>query len=272
MGLVLGLKRSIATLDQLAYLMISSATLREATHAGLKYQSYSGRFSGNLVVTSFNEIMAEGCYHIDAKPELGNLRVLAIEDILSNIVTTSRWVLGRALPIIRLRCNYPSPPHAFRYHSIFQCPIEFDAPATQLFFDVGVLDKPLPQASPKIASLYEKLCEEKLIERTQGGIVWRLWQIIVENPANPPSLHDAASKLHCSSRTLSRRLSDQGWHYQQLIDHVKETHARRYLSDPTLSITRIGHRLGYANSSGFNRAFKKWSGMSPSAFRQALFS
>lgn len=271
LGLVLGLKRSIATHDQLAYLMISSATLREASSAGLKYQNYSGRFSGNLVVTSFSEIQSEGCYQIDAKTELGDLRVLAIEDILTNIVTTCRWVLGQALPITKLRCNYPAPPHSARYQSIFQCPVEFDSPATQLFFDAVILDQPLPQSSPQSVTLYKKLCEEKSITRNHGDIAWRLSQIIVEDPACPPSLHDAALRLHCSSRSLSRKLSAQGWRYQQLIDQVREIHARRHLSDPTLSITRIGQQLGYADSSGFHRAFKKWTGMSPRAFRQALF-
>lgn len=272
LGLALGLKRSIATLDQFAYLMMSSATLREATHHGIKYQNYSGRFSGNLVVTSFSEIQSEGCYQIDAKTELDDLRLLAIEDILTNIVTTCRWVLGQALPITKLRCNYPAPPHAARYQSIFQCPVEFNAPVTQLFFNAEILDKPLPQSSPQSATLYKNLCEEKSIARNQGDIVWRLWQIIVEDPAHPPSLPNAAQQLHCSSRTLSRKLLAQGWQYQQLVDQVRGIRARRYLSDPTLSITRIGQQLGYADSSGFHRAFKKWTGQSPRAFRDALFA
>lgn len=272
LGLDLGLNRSMATFDQLAYLMMSSATLREATNAGLKYQNYSGRFSGSLVVTSFSEIQSEGCYQIDAKAELGGLRLLAIEDILANIITTCRWVLGRDLPVTMLRCNYPEPVHAKRYHSIFKCPVEFDAPTTQLFFDAALLDVPLPQASPKSNELYKKLCEEKSIVRNQGDIAWRLWQIIVEDPAHPPSLSAAAQQLNCSSRTLSRKLSTQGWRYQSLIDQVRAIHARRYLSDPTLTITRIGQRLGYADSSGFHRAFKKWTGLTPSDFRYALFS
>ena len=272
LGLALGLHRSIATLDQLAYLMMSSATLREASNAGLKYQNYTGRFSGSVIVTSFSEIQSEGCYQIDAKIELGDLRLLAIEDILTNIVTTCRWVLGKTLPITKLRCNYPAPPHAGRYSTIFQCPIEFDAPTTQLFFDAAILDQPLPQSSPQSAALYKKLCEEKSIVRNQGDIAWRLWQVIVDDPANPPSLLQAAKMLNCSNRTLSRKLLAQEWQYQQLIDQVREIHARRYLSDPTLSITRVGQQLGYADSSGFHRAFKKWTGISPSAFRKALFT
>ena len=271
LGLTLGLQRSIATHDQLAYLMISSATLREASNAGLKYQNYSGRFSGNLLVTSFSEIQREGCYQIDAKAELGDLRLLAIEDVLTNIINTARWVLGQPLPTTKLRCNYPAPAHVARYTSIFQCPVEFDCPATQLFFNANILDRPLPQASPQSVTLYKKLCEEKSITHNQGDIAWRLSQIIVEDPASPPTLSDVAKKLHCSPRTLSRKLLAQGWRYQQLIDQVKEIHARRHLSDPTLSITRIGQQLGYADSSGFHRAFKKWTGMSPRSFRKALF-
>lgn len=272
LGLILGLRRSIATHDQLAYLMISSATLRDASKAGLKYQNYSGRFSGNLLVTSFSEIQSQGCYQIDAKAELGELRLLAIEDILANIVTTSRWVLGQPLPLTKLRCNFPAPPHSESYQSIFQCPVEFDSPATQLFFDADILDKPLPQSSPQSVTLYAKLCEEKSITRNHGDIAWRLSQIIAQDPSNPPNLNKAALKLHCSQRTLSRKLSAQGWRYQQLIDQVREIHARRQLSNPSLSITLIGQQLGYADSSGFHRAFKKWTGLSPSAFRQALFS
>ena len=64
----------------------------------------------------------------------------------------------------------------------------------------------------------------------------------------------------------------QGWHYQQLIDQVREIHARRYLSDPTLSVTQVAQQLGYADSSGFHRAFKKWTGRSPRAFRDGLFA
>ena len=104
-----------------------------------------------------------------------------------------------------------------------------------------------------------------------GPLAWRLWQLIVEDPANPPDMPAAADALHCSTRTLRRRLQAQGWQYQQLIDQVREIHARRALSDPTLSVTQIAHKLGYSDHSGFLRAFKKWTGLTPREFRSQLF-
>ena len=272
LGLGLGLHRSMATLDQLAYLMMSSATLRESTQQGLRYQNYPGRFSGHLLITSFSEIQQQGCYQIHAKEELGELRLLAIEDILATIVSTCRWVTGKNLPITALHCDYPAPPHAKRYEAIFQCPIHFSAPSTQVLFDAAILDQPLPNASPQSAALYAKLCEETSISRNQSDMAWRVWQMIVDNPAEPLSLEQCAAQLHVSPRTLSRKLQSQDWQYQQLVDQVREIHARRYLSNPSLSITQVAQQLGYADSSGFHRAFKKWTGLSPSEFRDGLFT
>ncbi len=271
LGLKIGYHRSLATFDQFAYLMMSCATLRESIEQGLRYQNYSGRFSGNAIITSFSEIEGQGCYQVNVKADLGELRLLAIEDLLANILNTSRWVLGRPLPVTRLRCDYPAPPHAADYEALFDCPIQFDAPVVQLFFDAAILDMPLPNASPQSAELYAAICEEKSITRQQGDVAWRLWQLIIEDPANPPDMPAAADALHCSTRTLRRRLQAQGWQYQQLIDQVREIHARRALSDPTLSVTQIAHNLGYSDHSGFLRAFKKWTGLTPREFRSQLF-
>lgn len=270
LGLKLGAQRSLATYNQLAYLMMSCATLREAIEKGLKYQNYPGRFSGQSIITTFSEIGGQGCFQVNIKEDLGDLRLLAIEDLLSNILTTTRWVLGKPLPVTRLRCDYPAPPHKQDYRTLFDCDLQFDAPVIQLFFDAAVLDEPLPNASPQSARLYEGLCEAQSIRRQGGNIAWRLWLLVVNDPADPPDMSRAAATLCCSVRTLRRRLLAEGWQYQQIIDRVREIHARRALSDPTQSVTRIAQQLGYSDHSGFLKAFKKWSGLTPTEFRNRL--
>lgn len=271
LGLELGFHRSLATYDQLAYLMMSSSTLRRAIEQGLRYQNYPGRFSGDALVTEFRDLGDQGCFEVIVRQDLGELRLLAIEELLSNIVATSRWVLGRPLPVTKLRCDYPVPGHAEKYEAIFDCPVQFNAPSIQLFFNASILDDPLPNASPQSSRLYASLCEEKSIVRARGTISCRIAQLIEETPATPPSMEDVANLVHCSPRTLRRKLKAEGWQYHQLIDSIRVNRARRALEDSSKPITEIAMSLGYADHSGFLRAFKKWTGVSPTEFRKKLF-
>lgn len=270
LGLDLGFHRSLATYDQLAHLMMSSSTLRRAIEQGLRYQNYPGRFSGDALVTEFRDLGDQGCFDVIVRQDLGDLRLLAIEELLSNIVATSRWVLGRPLPITNLRCDYPMPGHAEKYEAIFDCPVQFDAASIQLFFNASILDDPLPNASPQSSRLYASLCEEKSMVRARGAISSRIAQLIEESPATPPSMVDVANLVHCSPRTLRRKLQAEGWQYHQLIDSIRVNRARRALEDSSKPITEIAMSLGYADHSGFLRAFKKWTGVSPTEFRKKL--
>lgn len=270
LGLKLGYQRSLATYDQLAFLMLSCSTFREANTTGLKYQNYPGRFSGHSIITTFSEIDGQGCYQVNLNEDLGPLRLLAVEELLANIMATARWVLGQPLPVTRLRCDYPAPKHASEYRAIFNCEPQFDTPVIQLFFDATVLDAPMPNASPQSARLYEAMCAEHSIRRMGGNMAWRVWPLIVKDPANPPNADQAAAQLCCSPRTLRRKLQSEGWQYQQIIDRVREIHARRGLSDPTLSVTQLAFQLGYCDHSGFLKAFRKWTGITPREFRSRL--
>lgn len=72
-----------------------------------------------------------------------------------------------------------------------------------------------------------------------------------------------------SRRTLQRRLSELGLTYQRLCDETRHELARRYLDDSSKSVTEVTFLLGFSEQSAFTRAFRRWSGMSPSAYRYA---
>ena len=71
-----------------------------------------------------------------------------------------------------------------------------------------------------------------------------------------------------SGRTLQRRLAAQGVSYQLLLDDARKEAAGRYISDPALAICEIAYLVGYSEPAPFHRAFKRWYGMTPDAFRQ----
>ncbi len=81
------------------------------------------------------------------------------------------------------------------------------------------------------------------------------------------SLPRVAAELHCSPRSLQRKLSAYNLSYQALLDGVREELARRYLLRTSLSLTELPLLLGYSDQSAFTRAFTNWTGISPGRFR-----
>jgi AraC-like DNA-binding protein len=79
-----------------------------------------------------------------------------------------------------------------------------------------------------------------------------------------------ARDLAMSSRTLQRRLASAGLSYQDLLDSVRRDTAERSIADSALSIGEVAYLVGYSEPAAFHRAFKRWTGVTPQAFRQRL--
>ncbi len=78
-----------------------------------------------------------------------------------------------------------------------------------------------------------------------------------------------AEQLHLSVRTLRRRLEEEGWSFRGLLSDVRQRLALHYVQDRTLSLTEISYRLGFTQPSSFTRAFRGWTGQSPTEARAA---
>jgi AraC-like DNA-binding protein len=88
--------------------------------------------------------------------------------------------------------------------------------------------------------------------------------------AGETSIDAVARRLITAPRTLQRRLAQTGTSFDALRDDVRKRAAELYLSDATLSITEIAYLLGYSEPTGFHRAFRRWHGTTPEAFRRNL--
>lgn len=74
--------------------------------------------------------------------------------------------------------------------------------------------------------------------------------------------------LRMSPRTLQRRLEDEGLRLSALIDDVRAQAARRHLEDPRIPLIDVAFRLGFSDLATFSRAFRRWTGMPPGAYRR----
>jgi AraC-like DNA-binding protein len=84
------------------------------------------------------------------------------------------------------------------------------------------------------------------------------------------SIERIASDLNLTKRTLQRRLQDQNTNFAQLRDDLRFHYAIKYLIDDQLSVDRVSRALDFSDRTSFTNAFKRWTGLSPSAFRKSF--
>lgn len=117
---------------------------------------------------------------------------------------------------------------------------------------------------------------ETVLKRTLAQLRPLTWErkvrsaIEAQLPDGEPSAERIAQALHLSLRSLQRHLADEGCRFDALLNECRENLALLHLRDPECSLAEISHLLGFADTSSFNRAFKRWTGITPGQFRDGL--
>jgi len=159
--------------------------------------------------------------------------------------------------------------------SYFGIHISFEAQKDSLSFDARVADLPLVTADPYLNRILRSYYQESLDQQRRA---YESLRVRVENaivprlPHGTAAIGNIASDLGMSTRTLSRRLADDGLTFTGILDDLRSDLARRYLPNRTLSISQIAWLLGYKELSSFVHAFQRWTGRTPTEVRRHLRS
>jgi AraC-like DNA-binding protein len=157
-------------------------------------------------------------------------------------------------------------PHYFRRVAQLGPPIRFNQPVTQLVFDAAKLELPLVNADSAAHKLARERCEQEL-NFICGDLIARIRRLLT---ANTYSFGQAADALHISRRTLKRKLTEQGILFSSLVEQGRRDKALLLLRSSELSVQQIADRIGYSTPGNFVRAFQRWTGGSPGAYRRAI--
>jgi AraC-like DNA-binding protein len=147
--------------------------------------------------------------------------------------------------------------------------IQFSASRCMLIWPRGLLDDLLPLFDQDIVSMAQEVCEDELKSMSQ---ITRVSQVVVSAFKNAegslPTIDSIASTLNISAATLKRKLKSEGQSFRDIKDEILYKKSVKFLRDTQKSIEQIADHLGYSDASNFSKAFKGWSGMSPSDFRK----
>jgi AraC-like DNA-binding protein len=168
--------------------------------------------------------------------------------------------------------EYAAPDYRAEYARIFGGIERFEHEFTGIEFDAALLDQGHMPQKGELYTVLESLAERKLSRVTrEGGHAERLRDYLVSNAlAQRPQMDAVARSLGISVRSLRRRLDEEGVSYTSLLNEARATVAKRMLEDSSRSIYETAYAMGFSDPSAFHRAFKRWTGMTPTQYRESL--
>lgn len=192
------------------------------------------------------------------------------EYTLAAVFLRTRTATNQRYRLMRVEFTHSAPPDVGEHERIFECPVRFGADACQLVVARDVWDTPCIGTDRTLFSVLDTHARMLLDQHPHTvDIADRVHGAIdAELRGGQPTLESIANRLAMSPRTLQRRLKDQGVVFNDVLDAMRFRAAKAYLAQGDIAGTEIAYLLGFAEQSSFNRAFKRWSGQTPTEYRR----
>jgi AraC-like DNA-binding protein len=197
----------------------------------------------------------------------------------------SEYGMAVALGVVRIMAGsqwtprevqfaHAEPKQRAEHLRVFGAPVIFGCACNSLVMEREFLDRTVPAADPRLHAILRRYLDDVLsrIPR-EDGIVASIRKAVAETMRDGnPKLTRVANKLATSPRTMQRQLAQYGLEFKELLDDTRRQFALEYLKDAENTLTEIAFLLGYSEVSAFNRAFKRWTGSTPSSYRHSVRS
>ena len=191
-----------------------------------------------------------------------------MDGMMAVLVKMCRMNYGKSFKPLSIHLVRPEPECKDQFDAFFQCPIKYGAKENSIMLDNATINSNLSGSNSMIADMSDRIIIAYLGKMDESSIIDRVKsEILNQLPNGNISETSVASSIHKSSRTIQRLLNDQGTSFSKLVNETRMELALKYLKDSSLSLTEIAFMLGFSESSAFSRAFKRWTGIAPSAYK-----
>jgi len=258
-------KAPLGTFELMAFGAIHCSNLQEAMIRACRFYT--------LMVGSPNfelNVRNDKAYlTLAVSTEVRQTHQFVVEAVFTAVHRFICWLVDKKVEIHEAGFHYPAPIHEQEYPLLFGKEIRFSCAQSYLCFDKEYLSMSIMQNQKTLSDFmryapYGFLLPPQFAESVTRRIRHEL--INVER-VSFPTLDVLSDKLHTTPSTLSRRLREENTSYQQIKDAIRRDIAIHHLTTSTIPISEISELLGYQDVSIFHRAFKKWSGVTPGAYR-----
>lgn len=255
----------VEAFDALGLLVASSACFGDALEHTIRYQRvfaegerYDLEHAGDSVHVRYSPWGAPRVAHV------------AMADIFArDLAVNTGMITGRPIEGVRVRLRRAAPGDRARWRSLLGVDAELDAPLDEVIFPRAALEIPIPRADPMIARFFERYLDERIARLPPDSLLARARAAIEDAlPSGAITLTAVARRMRISPRTLQRRLAATGTSLTDLALGVRRARALA-LVEAGVTVSEIAWLLGYSEPSAFHRAFRRWTGSTPLAWREA---
>ena len=254
-----------SNLGALGHAWLASSTLRTGLQRLERYSRLLGE-KAQIKITDARDGLRFTYDHRRSDPLL---RAIGTDFAMSLVLDMCRMNYGASLRPVEVRLSRARPRDIEPYRHFYGCPIHFEANEDGFLLTSRVADEPLPTANWQLAGTLDNILTAQLAALNKDNIPARCKSSVLEQlTSGEVSEENMARQLHMSRRTLQRKLAESNTTYQKLVDDTRRDLALRYMEDAGKSMTDVTFLLGFSGQSAFTRAFRRWTGMSPTNYRE----
>jgi len=253
------------TFHALGYAWLASVTLKQAFERMVRYAHLvSNATQVSLQKDTDGYRVTLGLRVTDIQPATA-----ALDASFVAIVRMCRTSYGDEFAPRRVQLAHGRPACAQRLESFFRCPVDFDTAPSALLLDAAPLEATLLTANAELAHANDQIISQYLAHLDRTHIAPQVKAKLLDQLSSGNVTEaQMAVALNQSERSLQRKLRAEGTSFSQLLEETRRELAQRYIENSRLSITETAYLLGFAEPANFTRAFRRWTGQSPSDYRQ----
>jgi AraC-like DNA-binding protein len=269
LGLAMGQAARLAQAGLAGVTAAQAPTVGEAARALVRFEPlYGTNYRGQSSVVEDAQGAWLNFYSISPYNDYNRF---VVDALLSGWLRQLETVVGRPLRAQQLEIEFPAPAYATAYEPLCESPVQFGAASNRLRLDKTVLSLRNAEHCPSTWNQLLGLCEEALARRTRArSLTERVTALLgpLLEGRREPDLDQVAARLKLPPWTLRRKLAEEGTGFRDILNQTRRDLALAYIRDTELSLGEITYLLGFTSAEAFQRAFKRWAGHPPGAYRR----
>lgn len=267
LGALAGLRMRAPAHGFLGFAAMTAPTIRDSLEMSVRYAP----IRTDILRLSYQLDERECTVYFDEQVDLGSARDTILFALVVGFWSAGEVLVGRKL-VGRAEFAFPEPPYLQLVKKL-PLPLNdhtvvFGCPRNMARFDVSYLELSFTTAHAAAFQLAKEQCELALAQLDQAGLERQVRMALLREGGGVCTVDEVALRLGTSTRTLQRKLKAEGLSFSDIADALQQTQACALLRDDRLSVEQVAERVGYSDVSNFTRAFRRWTGDTPAAWRR----